>query len=57
VGVRFASESEAWEVCQGPLGIPPDQRDRFADLVTGRSSSLADVRIDDVYTLALACRR
>jgi SAM-dependent methyltransferase len=57
VRVGFASESAAWEACHGALGIPPDRREAFADLVTARSSSRAEVRMDDVYTLALACRR
>lgn len=55
--LEFESEAAAWEACSGPLGLPPDARERFAGLVAARSASLPAVRIDDLYTLALACRR
>jgi SAM-dependent methyltransferase len=55
--LRFESETAAWAACAGPLGLPPDARDAFADLVRRRSSAGPEVRIDDLYTVALACRR
>jgi SAM-dependent methyltransferase len=55
--LRFESQDAAWSACAGPLGLPPDARDAFAALVASRSASRPEVRIDDLYTLALACRR
>jgi SAM-dependent methyltransferase len=55
--LEFESEAAAWAACSGPFGIPPHHRDQFADLVARRAASPANTRIDDFYTLALACRR
>ena len=54
--LELASEADAWGACARGLGLPPQAGERFADLVTARSSSRSHVRIEERAALVLARR-
>jgi SAM-dependent methyltransferase len=54
--LAFGSEAEAWAAFSVPFGLAEASRERFADLVAGRSKRLGSVEISEPVTLVLARR-